>query len=160
MAVTPGMIAVALGQTAPEAGSVQEQQWQLWIDDAVMLIEARRDTFDPQPVIDEARLDYVVRQSVVAHIKKPDDATQVTVSVDDASTSRTYQSGKGRITIADEWWDLLGLVAKQEGAFSIDMTPTGATVHLPWCTAHFGALYCSCGADIAGRPIYEDGDLL
>jgi hypothetical protein len=157
MSVTPNMIAVALGQTAPVPGSVQEQQWELWIDDAAMLIEARRIKLDPALIIDEARLDYVVRQSVVAHIKKPDDATQVTVSVDDASTSRTYQSGKGRITIADEWWELLGLVEKQQGAFSVDMVPNGGNSHLPWCASNFGAIYCSCGADIADVPIFEGG---
>ena len=158
MSVTVDMIAVALGQTAPEPGSVQEKQWELWIDDAAMLIEARRVKIDPTLIIDEARLDYVIRQSVVTHIKKPDDATQVTVSVDDASTSRTYQSGKGRISIADEWWDLLGLVGTQQGAFAVDMAGGGYRIHLPWCAAMVvGAGYCSCGADIAGRPIYEGG---
>lgn len=43
-------------------------------------------------------------------------------------------------------------------AFTVDMTPAG-TAHLPWCSLMLGALYCSCGADIAGRPIYELGDL-
>lgn len=39
-------------------------------------------------------------------------------------------------------------------AFSVDMSPVGSA-HLPWCSSMFGALYCSCGADIAGQPIYE-----
>ena len=39
-------------------------------------------------------------------------------------------------------------------AFSIDTAPTGGA-HLPWCSLAFGALWCSCGADIAGEPIYE-----
>lgn len=45
------------------------------------------------------------------------------------------------------------------GAFSI--TPTRRSAHLPWCSLAFGALYCSCGVDIAGEPIFEltDGDL-
>lgn len=45
------------------------------------------------------------------------------------------------------------------GAFSF--TPSGATgTHLPWCSLTWGAAYCSCGADVAGSPIYElaDGD--
>ena len=37
MAVTPAMIAVALGVTAPE--SPQFEQWEMWISDALMLIE-------------------------------------------------------------------------------------------------------------------------
>lgn len=157
MSVTPSMIAVALGQAAPEPGSVQEQQWDLWIEDAELLIEARRLKVDQTLVIDEAKLDYVVRQSVVSHVKKPDDATQVTVSVDDGSTSRSYQSGKGRVSIDAEWWELLGLVEKQGGAFSVDMAPGGWNAHLPWCSLAFGATYCSCGVDIAGSPVFEGG---
>lgn len=155
MAVTPAMIAIALGQTAPEPGSITEQQWELWVQDALMLIEARRLKVDPALVIDEAKLDYVVRESVVAHVKKPDDATQVTVSVDDASTSRSYQSGKGRVTILEEWWNLLGLT-ELDGAYAVDMIGAG-TMHLPWCSLMFGATYCSCGTDIAGYPIFEQG---
>lgn len=42
------------------------------------------------------------------------------------------------------------------GAFSIDTTPGGADAHLLWCSINFAALYCSCGVDIAGYPIFED----
>jgi hypothetical protein len=153
--VTPAMLAVALGQTAPASGSVTEQQWQMWIDDAVMLIESRQNLLDADPP-DQAKLDYVIREAVVAHIKRPDDATQVTIAVDDGSSSRSYQSGKGRVTILDEWWALLGLV-EGSGAFSLDMVAS-STVHLAWCSLMLGATYCSCGADIAGYPIFEGGD--
>jgi uncharacterized membrane protein len=157
MPVTPSMIAVALGQAAPESGSITDQQWTLWIDDAYMLIETRAIAVGVDyATLDAAKLDYVVREAVVAHIKKPDDATQVTVSVDDASTSRSYRSGKGRVTILDEWWSLLGLT-EGSGAFSVDMAASGTVQHLPWCSVYFGATYCSCGADIAGYPIYEGG---
>lgn len=154
MAVTPAQIAVALGVAAPESGSVTEQQWELWIGDANMLIETRADALGID-VIEEAKLDYVIREAVVAHIKKPDDATQVTVAVDDASTSKTYRSGKGRVTIIDEWWTLLGLT-DPSGAFAIDMFSASGR-HLAWCAFSLGANYCSCGADIAGSPIYETG---
>lgn len=153
--VTPAMLAVALGKAAPEAGSVTEQQWQLWIDDAVMLIEARRIEVGAE-MPDQAKIDYVVRQSAVAHIKRPDDATQVTVAVDDSSTSRSYQSGKGRVVVLDEWWKLLGLV-EASGAYSVDTVGGFRPAHLPWCSLMMGATYCSCGVDIAGRPIFEGG---
>ncbi|WP_223690106.1 hypothetical protein [Leifsonia poae] len=156
MAVTPDMLAVALGQAAPVPGSVTEQQWQMWIDDALMLIDTRQAQLNAAGPIDEAKLDYVVREAVVAHIKRPEDATQVTVSIDDASSSKTYKSGKGRVNIIDEWWTLLGLT-DPKGAFSLDMAGT-ASRHLPWCSLSLGALYCSCGVDIAGRPIFEGGD--
>lgn len=155
MSVTPVMLAVALGQAAPEPGSVTEQQWQMWIDDAVMLIGARQATLGAEAP-DEAKLDYVVREAVVAHIKRPDDATQVTIAVDDGSSSKSYKSGKGRVVILDEWWTLLGLV-EASGAFSVDMVGTSAA-HLPWCAIMLGANYCSCGVDIAGVPIFEGGE--
>ena len=45
----------------------------------------------------------------------------------------------------------------QQKAFSIQVTGqvSGLELHRPWCSLMFGATYCSCGADIAGEPIYE-----
>lgn len=40
-------------------------------------------------------------------------------------------------------------------AFSIDTAPETCE-HSPICSLAFGATYCSCGADIAGFPLYED----
>ena len=148
MTVTPDMIAVALGRTAPTG--VEAQQWQMWIGDALMLIEARLG--DPA-ALDQAKLDYVVREAVVAQVRRPDDATQVSVSVDGDQSSRTYSRATGRVTIRDEWWDLLA-PTEQGGAFVVDTVNT-MTVHQPWCALNMGATFCSCGADLAGYPIYE-----
>jgi len=154
MAVTPATIAVALGVTAPASDTPQFAQWSMWIADAEMLIENRRVALAVDP-LDVATVDYVVREAVVAQVRRPDDATQVSVSVDDGSVSKTYRSSRGRVTILDEWWALLGLVPSS-GAFTLDLVSTTAS-HLPWCSYSLGALYCSCGADIAGEPIYEWG---
>lgn len=151
MAVTADMIAVALGRTAPEAFSVEQQQWDMWIGDALMLIE---DRLGDTSLLDQAKLDYVVREAVVAHVRRPDNATQVDISIDDAQSSRRYSTGKGRVTILDEWWALLSPEKEERGAFSIDTVNT-TTVHMPWCALNMGATYCSCGADLAGYPIYE-----
>lgn len=156
MAVTPAMIAVALGRAAPEHGSVTEQQWSMWIDDALILVDARAAEVGFEGALDEAKLDYVVREAVVTQARRPDDATQVTTSVDDGSVSKTYRSSRGRVEIADEWWALLGLVPASGGAFSIDTAGTGS-VHLPWCDLRMGGATCSCGATLAGYPIYEGG---
>lgn len=153
--VTPAMIAVALGQSSPS--DTVADQWQLWIDDALMLIQTRVDAIDPTPTVDQAKLDYVVRQAVVAQVRRPDDATQVTISVDDATTSKTYRSGSGRVAILDEWWELLGLIGDGGAVYAVDTVPQGS-IHVPWCNLAFGATYCSCGTDIAGYPIYECGD--
>lgn len=155
MAVTPETIAVALGRTAPDQGSPEWVQWEMWIGDALMLIEARLG--DPAE-LDQAKLDYVVREAVAAHVRRPDDVTQVSTSVDDGSTSRTYRSGKGRVTILDEWWDLLA--PKTSGrAFSFRPTPTGGG-HAPWCNLMFpGDHTCSCGYSLSLGPwIYEPAE--
>ena len=162
--ITAQDVAVALGRPAPAGDSPEENQWEMWIRDALMLINVRVDSLTSPPVVDQARVDYVVREAVVAHVRRPDDATQVTVAVDDGSTTRTYSSRRGRVEILAEWWTLLGLVQGQGKAFSIDTVST-RTAHMPWCSGLtytdgagnvvYGGAYCTCGADIAGAPIYE-----
>ncbi|MFT3871070.1 MAG: hypothetical protein QM714_00255 [Nocardioides sp.] len=158
--VTPDDIAVELGRPLLDPGTLAIEQWEQWIADARMLIEAR---LGDLAALNQDRLDYVVRQAVAAHIRHPDDATQVAVSVDDGSVSRSYRSGRGRITILDEWWDLLS-PKSNSGAFSI--VPAGSgTCHADVCSANtyvdgngaimFGGAYCSCGAEVAGYPLYE-----
>jgi hypothetical protein len=169
MAVTPTTIAVALGRTAPEVDSAEYLQWDMWISDALMLISARLVGDGTGQVaslaeLDQDALDYVVRESVVAQIRRPDDATQVAVSVDDGSVSRTYRTARGRVTILDEWWDLLSPTDSSAGAFSIRPYGSG-TCHSDVCSANtyvaangaimFGGAYCTCGAEYAGYPLYE-----
>lgn len=125
MAVTPSMIAVALGQAAPASGSATESQWQMWIDDALLLIEAR---LGDVAALDAAKVDYVVREAVVAHVRNPDDASQVAVSIDDGSVSRSYRSSRGRVTILDEWWNLLSPSKPSGRAFEVDTMPAAAGV--------------------------------
>jgi hypothetical protein len=151
MAVTPSTIAVALGRTAPADDSAEFAQWVMWISDARMLISAKLGNLDE---LNQDTLDYVVREAVVAQVRRPDDATQVEVRVDDGSVGKTYRTSSGRVTIRSEWWDLLSPTDSTQGAFSITPSRCGSA-HLPWCNLAFGALYCSCGADIAGFPIYE-----
>jgi hypothetical protein len=154
--VTPDDIAVALGRTAPAVDSAEYAQWSMWITDAEMLIETRRVTVDSTLALDESKVDYVVREAVVAQVRRPDDATQVSTSVDDTSVQRTYKSSRGRVSIIDEWWTLLGLTAARTGAFSF-RPYGGAGAHQPWCSLAFGAIYCSCGADLTNYdyPLYE-----
>lgn len=151
MAVTPTDIAVELGRTAPDSSSTEYVQWEQWISDALFLIGKR---LGEVAALDQPTVDYVVRQAVAAHVRRPDDATQVTVGVDDGNVSKTYRSARGRVEIVDDWWALLAPTDTTGKAFSI--SPYGATsAHLPWCSLSMGAEYCSCGTDIAGSPIYE-----
>lgn len=150
MAVTADNIATALMRSAPADGSAEALQWAMWITDARLLIAARLGDIY---ALNQTVLDYVVREAVVAQVRRPDDATQVSVSVDDGNVSRQYRTGHGRVTILDEWWDLLS--PRESGAFSVSLAPPITAIHADWCNLHFGASYCSCGADIAGVPIFE-----
>lgn len=154
--ITPAKIAIALGKDAPATGSIQEQQWQQFINDALMLIQARVDALAvDETTIAAAKLDYVIREAVTDHIRRPDNATQVTIQVDDGQSSKTYRSGAGRVAIIDEWWTLLGLTGSAGQAFNID-TAVANTFHQPWCALSLGATYCSCGADLTGSyPLWE-----
>jgi hypothetical protein len=153
--ITPAEVAVALGREVPASGSPTYAQWQMWIGDALMLIQSRTTELEhDETLIDAAKLDYVIREAVVAQVRRPDDATQVTKAVDDGNVSRMYRTGKGRVDILDEWWTLLGLVTTGGQAFAVDSVNT-TTVHQPWCSINFGATYCSCGADLAGYPLWE-----
>ncbi len=167
MAVTPETIAVALGRTAPVEDSAEWLQWEMWIADALMLIAARLGPLDElDPELDATTLDYVVREAVVAQVRRPDDATAVDVKIDDGAVSRTYRTGSGRVTILDAWWDLLLPTDSSTSAFSIRPSRS-CTIHADVCSANyytdtngalvFGGAYCSCGADIAGYPLYEVG---
>lgn len=117
--VTPATIAVALGRVTPTGTTAA--QWAMWINDALLIISRRASKLGVE-TIPQDDLDLVIREAVVAQVKKPDDATQVTVQVDDGMTQKSYQSGNGRVTILDEWWDDLGLVAPG-GAFEVDLFP-------------------------------------
>lgn len=167
MTVTPDIIAVALGRSSFD--STTEAQWEMWIDDALMLISARLVGDATGQVaslddLDQTKVDYVVREAVVAQVQRPDDATTVDVRVDDGAVSKTYRSSAGRVFIRDEWWDLLSPSSSSSGAFSI--RPSGScTTHSDVCSAlayvdpttgaiMFGGAYCTCGADIAGYPLY------
>lgn len=153
--ITPEDIATELGVPNPASNSATENQWQLWIGDADMLVQLRAEQLSVDAEsIDRVKINYVVRQAVARHVRRPDDATQVTTAIDDGSESKTYRTGAGRVKISDEEWLILGLT-DPKGAYAFDTAPSG-TIHAAWCALVFGANYCSCGADIAGYPIFEE----
>lgn len=117
MSVTPSEVAAELGRPAPDSGSDQYKQWELWIADAVGEIDYYQQKHhlpDPDSVV----LDRVVRRAVAAQVRRPDDATQVSVAIDDGRVERTYTSGSGQVTIRPDWWRLLWPNFQESGAFS------------------------------------------
>lgn len=124
---TPADIAVELGRSAPDNPSAEFSQWEKWIGNAELLIAQR---LGDLAALDQDVLTYVVTLAVADHIRRPDSATQVEVAVDDGRVSRRYESSKGRVTILDEWWDLLA-PASQSAAFSTRPGFTPDTVLCP-----------------------------
>lgn len=157
MAVSPEKVAAALGRPTPDQDSIEWKQWSLWISDARMLIQVRLGDLDD---LDQVKLDYVVREAVVAMARRPDDSTQVDVAVDDGRVSKRYSSGSGRVRILDEWWTLLDPNGSAEvEAYAVD-TYAGVDMrhgHSDICNIFFGSPTCSCGAYLTlGRyPLYE-----
>ena len=100
-------IETALGRTLSESEQAQATQW---IADALMLIEARLG--DPDE-LNQSALDYVVREAVVARFRNPEGFQSETID------DYTYRHGSEtrRVTILDEWWDLLS-PASQTAAYS------------------------------------------
>ena len=147
----PEDIAVAMGRSAESLDNLERAHFQRWIDDAALLISQK---VADDAVIDANVLDYVIRQAVVAVAQGPQpNVSSESVQVDDASLTTRYVRAARRVSILPEWWAMLG-VSGSGRAFSVDMA--GArTAHRLWCDLAFAGATCSCGADIAGYPIYE-----
>lgn len=121
MAVTPDDIATSIGRPlTPE----EVAQAEMWIADTRVIVSHGRDgkSHINLDQMDPPTLDMVVREAVSARILRPDGAKQVSISVDDAQVSRTYDAAAGKLYILDEWWDML-FPAQSPGAFTIITKP-------------------------------------
>jgi YesN/AraC family two-component response regulator len=109
-------VQATLGRTLT---TLQQQQADKWITQARTIIGARAvreaTTLDG---LDQDILAMVVTEAVANRMKRPDDATQVQVQVDDAQTTRRYESATGQIEITEDWWDIL-FPSTSATAFSI-----------------------------------------
>lgn len=124
MGVSPSDIALELGRPTPDEFAYN--QWLMWIADARRIIsygDGSHAGLGDLTQLNQDVLDYVVRMAVVAHVRNPDDATQVDITVDQASVSKRFTTTRGRVTILPEWWGMLDPDLDDLGAFSV--TPTG-----------------------------------
>lgn len=119
--ITTADIAVALGRAQPAVDSPESLQWEMWISDARLEVSAGPDGASVIDLtgLDQDRLDRVLRDAVVARVRRPDDATQVDISVDDGRVSKIYQSSTGTVFIRPEWWRFLGLVSESQ-SFTVE----------------------------------------
>lgn len=118
MTVSIDDVATTLLRPTPPNGSLEANAWAMWIDDAERQIEAR---LGPLDELDPATLAYVVREAVALKVKRPDPVLKVDVTVDDASTSKTYEKSSGHVAILEEWWAMLTPADDgYRGAFTIN----------------------------------------
>ncbi len=149
---TPAHIAVDMGKDPATLTSLDTAQLQRWIDDAALLIT--NGIGDVIPNV--SNLDYVVRQAVLMVADAPGRGVlSESVQIDDGQYTTRYERAPRRVTITPEWWAMLGVATGKGSAFSISMEPASLTTHADTCSLYFGATYCSCGADIAGFPLFE-----
>lgn len=121
MAVTPSDVATTLGASCPDPLPVE--QWDMWIGDALLRITIWAAKNGYTGSLDEAVVDYVVREAVAARAVRPDAATQVEVAVDDGRVSRRYEPTTGQVTILPEWWDMLTPADSTTGGGAFTVTP-------------------------------------
>ena len=156
------VIASWIGDDVPtDTGLIQR-----WIDRAERLL--RREFPDLQDRIDsgdEPDLEATVIDVVVAMATRVFRNPAGHRSVSGQETTGQF-SGSNTITFGGNNPGALGLLDEERDAlrppdaprggqaFSIGVAPAGATDHLPWCSLWFTGKWCSCGADIAGFPIY------
>lgn len=96
-------------------------------------------------------------ESEVGGLNVPVGATQRQETAGPFSGMTTFVSGS---TSGGPWLERMDRLQLDQArgdrqAFTIDTAPGRSTAHADVCSLNFGAAYCSCGASIAGHPIYE-----
>lgn len=148
--VMPRDIAIELGRDPDSLSTLESAQWNVWILDAMRIVESGIGDLQPR----QEDVDYVIRQAVLELARVPNPSVESdTVRIDDGQVTTRYRNSPRRITILPEWWALLGV--KGGSAFSIDMAGDRTAAHQPWCDVHMGGAGCSCGASLAGFPLWE-----
>lgn len=152
-----------IGDDAPDDAALV----QVWIDRAERLL--RREYPDLQTRIDsgaepdlEATVVDVVTAMVTRVFRNPGgyrsiSGQETTGQFSGSNTTMFGGDNPGALVLTDEERDALSPpdAPKTGQAYSVGVGPTGITQHLPWCSLWFTGKWCSCGADIAGHPIYE-----
>lgn len=143
-------VATSLGRDAPTVGSVEANQWQMWLGDAELQIRLR---LGDLTLLDQDALKFVEREAVVLKIKQPDPISTRQISVDDGSEATTWNRSSGQVTILPEWWTML--TKTDESAFAIDTAPVNPLgAHAFFCPYLTGSAYCTCGAILLDPSAY------
>lgn len=103
-------VAVALGRPITESAEIAQVNW--WISSAELQIKTR---LGDLTLLDQEVLKYVIVEAVTAKAQNPDGAASE--SVDDYRYQLPAESR--RVTILDEWWNMLRPGSKRARAFSV-----------------------------------------
>jgi hypothetical protein len=96
----------------------------------------------------------MVKRAMLSPVDQPP-MSQTQETVGPFSRGGTYVNPTGDLYLTKAEKQMLGCGGQQ--AFTVPMRSESATAHAPTCSLYFGATYCSCGADIAGFPLYGVG---
>ena len=128
----------------------------------VLLADASQLIVDTVPGAENApaaSLRRVACAMVKRAISVPDEfegVSQVSHTVGGTSLSLTPANGTADLYLSKAERLALRAGSGSSRAYGVQVSDYGArSRHLPWCNLMWGALYCSCGTDIAGRPIFE-----
>jgi hypothetical protein len=98
--------------------------------------------------------------AVVRRTMQADDSDMAGMESFQVGAGPFNMGGKVRNPDADFYLtkqEKLALGAGAQKAFGVQVAGFAVSSHRPWCDLAFGGTSCSCGADIAGEPIYEAG---
>lgn len=110
-------VEVALGRVLSTAA--QKAQVTYWLDGVELLIGLRLGSV---VALNQAVLKYVETEAVVAKVNRSGrDESSVTVSVDDGSVTRRYESEMTADDITEAWWSMLAPTISGS-AYTIPMT--------------------------------------
>lgn len=134
------------------------------IEDAVAMAQlvapCLRESLDPA---DQAAVKAILRGAIIRwHDAGSGAFTNQQASLGSASLADSYDNRQTRKAMfwPTEISQLQDLCRNRANtaAYEINTIAAATTPHLPWCNLHFGGSVCSCGAIIAGQPIYESPD--
>lgn len=96
-------VGIALGR--PITDTAEQQQINYWLTGIELTIKAR---YRDLSQLDQAALKYVETEAVAAKVRRHGTReSSITVSVDDGSVTRRYDTPATAEDITDEWWNLL-----------------------------------------------------
>lgn len=128
----------------------------MWAETLIAAEAKRRGT--ELAALDRAAVTMVEAQAVARVLKNPDLARSESLAGEYSVTVDRIASD-GVLRISPDEWALLFPADAPGGAFSVDTATGWVSPHLPWCNIYWNDADCSCGTNIAGRPIYETGAL-